>query len=158
MNCEFPSRLFLLLFSAASCGFAADPLQPTFSSDIEAPAASTVSPLLRVVCGEGLRTQDVTGKSVFGGGDASMEEILASRDRPRRYGWMPYALWQADGFLFGHFLSATSEDALISGGGAEGHPDLWGGTLLLTRMMGGKYSSARRRTEAWGTPFTASIP
>ena len=65
-----------------------------------------------------------------------MEEILASRDRPRRYGWMPYVLWEADGILFGHFLSPTSEDVVISCFGCEGHPELFGGTLLLTKNSG----------------------
>ncbi len=64
-----------------------------------------------------------------------MEEILASRNR-RRYPWMPYVLWEADSVLFGHFLSATSEDAVIGCLGCEGHPDLFGGTLLLTKKSG----------------------
>jgi hypothetical protein len=49
---------------------------------------------------------------------------------------MPYVLWEADGLLFGHFLSPTSEDAAINCSGCEGHPNLWGGTLLLTKRSG----------------------
>src|SRR5260370_7110991 len=49
---------------------------------------------------------------------------------------MPYVWWQADGILFGHFLSPASEDALISCHECETHPALWGGTLLLTKQSG----------------------
>jgi hypothetical protein len=35
--------------------------------------------------------------------------------------------------VYGHFLSAGSEDAVVSGWSAETHPSLWGGTLLLTK-------------------------
>ncbi len=65
-----------------------------------------------------------------------MEEILASQHRQRRYSWMPYVLWEADGILFGHFLSPTSEDAAVNCFACEGHPWLWGGTLLLTKHSG----------------------
>jgi hypothetical protein len=49
---------------------------------------------------------------------------------------MPYVLWQADGVLFGHFLSPTSEDVAVNCYACEGHPALWGGTLLLTKQSG----------------------
>ena len=65
-----------------------------------------------------------------------MDEILASRHRPRRYPWMPYVLWEADGLIFGHFLSPTSDDVAINCFACEGHPDLSGGTLLLTKKAG----------------------
>jgi len=65
-----------------------------------------------------------------------MEEILASGHRARQHPWMPYVLWEADGILFGHFLSPTSEDVAISCFVCESHPALWGGTLLLTRNAG----------------------
>lgn len=92
-------------------------------------------PLLKAACGEGVRTITAQGKKAFGCGD-SMDEILASRSRPRRYGWMPYVLWEADGILFGHFLSPTSEDVAINCYACETHPALWGGTLLLTKKSG----------------------
>jgi hypothetical protein len=65
-----------------------------------------------------------------------MDEILASSEGRRRYGWMPYTLWEADGILFGHSLSPTSEDVVISCTGCEGHSALYGGTLLLTKQLG----------------------
>lgn len=38
--------------------------------------------------------------------------------------------------IYGHFLSADSEDAMIGGWSYEGHPLLWGGTLLVSRRGG----------------------
>jgi len=46
---------------------------------------------------------------------------------------MPYVLWQADGVIFGHFFSPTSEDAAVNCFGCDGHAELFGGTLLLTK-------------------------
>jgi len=125
---------YILLLIALSA-YGADPLRPTFASEVVAPDANTVLPLLKVACGEGVRTVDAKGRHAIGCGD-SMDEILASRHRPRRYAWMPYTLWEADSVLFGHFLSGTSEDVVIGCFGCEGHPDLWGGTLLLTKKSG----------------------
>ena len=116
--------------------YGADPLRPTFASEVLDPEAKTLLPLLKVVCWEGVRTVDAKGQHALGCGDGSMDEILASRHRPRRYDWTPYTGWEADSVLFGHFLSGTSEDVVIGSGCCEGHPDLWGGTLLLTKKSG----------------------
>src|SRR5690349_18856072 len=108
------SVFFLCVVGSAAIATAAD-LRPTFETEvIAAPKADLVLPLLRVVCGEGVRTVTASGGKAFGCGDGSMDEILASHQRPRRYNWMPYVLWQADGILFGHFLSSTSEDVAIN--------------------------------------------
>lgn len=88
---------------------------------------------MKAACGEGARTITAQGQKAFGCGDGSMDEILASRHRPRRYPWMPYVLWQADGVIFGHFFSPTSEDAAVNCFGCDGHAELFGGTLLLTK-------------------------
>ncbi len=125
-----------LLLTLPFRAYAADPLRPTFASEILPPEPNIVLPLLKTVCGEGVRTVTIKGERASGCGDGSMEEILESRHRPRRYDWMPYVLWQADGILFGHFLSPASEDALISCHECETHPALWGGTLLLTKQSG----------------------
>ena len=39
--------------------------------------------------------------------------------------------------IYGHFLSSSSEDAVVSGSSAETHSSLWGGTLLLTKRNDG---------------------
>ena len=41
-----------------------------------------------------------------------------------------------EGVIYGHFLSATSEDAVVSGWSAETNPYLWNSTLLLTKGSG----------------------
>jgi hypothetical protein len=125
-----------LLFAGTTFANAADLLRPTFTSEVVAPDDKMLLPLLRAICGEGVRTVTAEGHRAFGCSNGSMDEILASGIRPRRYSWIPYALWQADGVIFGHFLSATSEDAAIGCFGCEGHPSLFGGTLLLTRKVG----------------------
>ena len=125
-----------LLLAVGFSADSADRLRPTFASEVAAPEEKIILPLLKVVCGEGVRTVTAKGQKAFGCGDGSMEEILASRYRPRHYHWMPYVLWEADGILFGHFLSPTSEDAAINCFACEGHPSLWGGTLLLTKKSG----------------------
>jgi hypothetical protein len=122
-----------LLLAALFSLSAIDQLHPTFVSEVAAPNASIVLPLLKPTCGEGVRTINAQGQKAFGCGDGSMDEILASRHRPRRYPWMPYVLWQADGVIFGHFLSPTSDDAAINCFGCDGHAELFGGTLLLTK-------------------------
>lgn len=40
------------------------------------------------------------------------------------------------GVHYGHFLSPNSDDAALNGWGGEGHPDFFGGTLLLTKKDG----------------------
>ncbi len=111
-------------------------LQPTFASDVNKPEKSLILPLLKAACGDGVRTVTAEGKKALGCGDGSMDEILASRKRGRRYPWMPYVLWEADGVIFGHFLSPTSEDAAVNCFACDGHAELYGGTVLLTKKSG----------------------
>jgi hypothetical protein len=123
-----------LLMTLASPINAADDFKPTFAYDALSRDPDVLLPLLKVVCGEGVRTVTARGGKALGCGDGDVREILESRHRPRRYEWMPYVLWEADGVLFGHFLSATSDDAVIPCVDCESHPALWGGSLLLTKQ------------------------
>lgn len=41
--------------------------------------------------------------------------------------------WMYEGVVYGHFLSAQSEDAVVSASGCEPHSDGYGGSYLLTR-------------------------
>jgi hypothetical protein len=128
-----PAGLFVL---AISLHAASDPFRPTFASEVAVPDERTISPLLKLVCGNGFRTKTEDGKQIFGCGYDSIKETLISRGQPRQHLY-PDIRWQADGILFGHFLSPESEDAVIGGSGPEEtHPTLWGGTLLLTKERG----------------------
>jgi hypothetical protein len=132
-------KLFLavaLLMTLAFRVNAADDFKPSFAYEALSRDPDVLLPLLKVVCGEGVRTVTAQGGKAFGCGDLDMQEILESRNRPRRYEWMPYVLWEADGVLFGHFLSATSEDAVIPCVDCETHPALWGGSLFFTKQDG----------------------
>jgi len=126
------AAIVALVFALSSS--AEDRFRPTFASEVGTPEQSVILPLLKAACGEGVRTVTARGRNAFGCGDGSMDEILASRHGTRRHPWMPYVLWEADGVIFGHFLSPTSQDAAINGFGGEGHPELYGGTLLLTKQ------------------------
>jgi len=129
-------RLGWMIPVLALSAWSSPKLQPTFASEVNAPEESLILPLLKAACGDGVRTVTAKGDRALGCGDGSMDEILASRKRPRRYPWMPYVLWKADGVIFGHFLSATSEDAAVNCLACDGHAELYGGTLLLTRRSG----------------------
>lgn len=125
----------VLLLGAISL-HASDPLRPTFAYDVAPARAETVLPLLRAACGEGVRTVDYDGKPALGCGDSDMAEILATRNKRRPYNWTQHAGWEADGVVFGRFLSPTSEDAAVSCYACSTHPSLYGGTLLLTKRAG----------------------
>lgn len=49
---------------------------------------------------------------------------------------LTYNAFHPKGVIYGHFVTPQSEDAAVSGWSAEGHPALWGGTLLLTKRNG----------------------
>ena len=56
-------------------------------------------------------------------------------DRDTDAGTVP-PLHSISGVLSGHFLSAESDDVLVSAERNEGHVDRYGGTLLMTRQAG----------------------
>lgn len=93
-----------------------------------------IRPLLEAACPGGVRAGTEKGRAVFGCGDVFYDEVPLRANKG--YPWRENVAWQADGVLFGHFLSASSEDAIVSGSGAETHPYLWGSTLLLTKSRG----------------------
>lgn len=128
-------RFARIIFVVVLPAWSAPKLQPTFASEVNTPEESIILPLLKAACGDGVRTVTAKGQKALGCGDA-MDEILASRKRPRRYPLMPYVLWEADGVIFGHFLSPTSEDAAVNCFACDGHAELYGGTLLLTKKSG----------------------
>src|SRR5580704_9247500 len=46
----------------------------------------------------------------------------------------PGGKWESKAVFFGHFVSPSSEDALVSGSGCESHADDFGGSFLLTKQ------------------------
>ena len=129
-------RFVWIIVVVGLSAWGAPKLQPTFASEVNTPEESLILPLLKAACGDGVRTVTAKGQKALGCGDGSMDEILASRMRQRRYSWAPYVLWEADGVIFGHFLAPTSEDAAVNCFGCDGHAELNGGTLLLTKKSG----------------------
>jgi len=129
------ARKILLIGLAGRVAVAAAGFPATFASEVIPPDENTVTPLLRAVCADGIRRQVEDGRQVFGCGDV-LNEIVPLSAAPRRYPWSSGVQWRVDGIIFGHFLSATSDDVAVSGAGAESHPYLWGGTLLLTKKNG----------------------
>ena len=127
-------RFAILVIALSAWG--APEFQPTFASEVNKPEESLILPLLKSACGDGVRTVTAKGQKALGCGDGSMDEILSSRKGQRRYPWMPYVLWEADGVIFGHFLSPTSEDAAVNCFACDGHAELYGGTVLLTKKSG----------------------
>jgi hypothetical protein len=128
-------REILLIVVSCHVVLTANAFGSAITSEVMLPDQSTVTPLLRAVCPDGIRTEAEDGKRIFGCGDELSE--ITSAPMTRGHSWSDSVQWRADGIIFGHFLSATSDDVAVSGAGAaETHPYLWGGTLLLTRKNG----------------------
>ncbi|MEO8125772.1 MAG: hypothetical protein ABJF23_26070 [Bryobacteraceae bacterium] len=128
------TRILLLTVLPAHFAATAPVRRPAFVSEVVAPDRATVMPFLQAVCPDGIHTQKRASVEIFGCGDVLNQIVPAPAKR--RYAWSHSVQWEADGIIFGHFLSATSEDVAVSGAGAETHPYLWGGTLLLTKLHG----------------------
>ena len=109
-------------------------LRASFVSEMRVPEQAMIQPLLEAACPGGVRVGKEKGRAVFGCGDVFYDEVPLRANKG--YPWREGVAWRADGVLFGHFLSASSKDAIVSGSGAESHPYLWGGTLLLTKTRG----------------------
>ena len=77
--------VIVALAFAVSSATAGDRFHATFVSEVSAPEQGVILPLLKAACGEGVRTVTADGRSAFGCGDGSMDEILASQQRSRRY-------------------------------------------------------------------------
>ena len=121
----------VLIFAPVAAGAE---LRPSFVSEMQVPERATIRPLLEAACPGGVREGRDRGRVVFGCGDVFYDEVPLRANKG--YPWRDDVAWRADGVLFGHFLSASSEDAIVSGSGVETHPYLWGGTLLLTKTRG----------------------
>lgn len=99
-------------------------VRPRIASGVRALSAADATAILSGFCLESVRRVEGVGLtcSTQKLGPA-FSEILDAEFHP-------------EGVIYGHFLSATSEDAVVSGWSAETHPHLWNGTLLLTKSSG----------------------
>ena len=93
-------------------------------SETQPPFPEVVNPLLEAVC-----PGHVIRNSYF-------QQLGCSEaiPEPGNSTWRPPL--GVNGFLQGHFLSATSEDVILSGNRLETHDDRWGGSLLMTKQNG----------------------
>ena len=102
----------VLIFAPVAAG---EELRPSFVSEMRVPERATIRPLLEAACPGGVRMGTEKGRAVFGCGDVFYDEVPLRANKG--YPWREDVAWRADGVLFGHFLSAASEDAIVSGGG-----------------------------------------
>jgi hypothetical protein len=108
--------LLILFLAAAAC---AQPPRTIFPSDSKDPKQSGGAALLEAVCpGRVVVDKEIGCRGACPDFTGFPEEIL---------GWRLVAVTR------GHFLSAQSDDAVLSMLGCEAHSENWGGTILLTR-------------------------
>jgi hypothetical protein len=99
-------------------------VRPVIQSEVQRLDLTETEVLLRRFCTAGIRHEKFGLKCSTGDLDSAFSDIVDRQFHPQAV-------------VYGHFLSATSEDAVVSGWSAETHPLLWGGTLLLTKRNGG---------------------
>lgn len=114
MNKDKHLRLFVLI-----CGLLAPVAcaQTAFPNDVHPPTAQFLQP----VCSD---QTDPGGQLACTCPAGSLLDVDG-------YGW------KLTGVTVGHFLSPTSDDAVVAMQGCETHADNYGGTVLLTRQPGG---------------------
>lgn len=118
-------RLLVLICSAVLIAAGADEesgLESVFPRYGIAPRGDAVRHLLKSVC---------PGTIVAQGDNLACG--VATPEQPNRAWKAPN---EVDRVMFGHFLGANSEDAVVSGATSETHPNRWGATLFLTKKNG----------------------
>jgi hypothetical protein len=99
-------------------GQSSEPPAPIFPSDGNPPAEANGAELLQVVC---------PGQVEVG------KEIGCGNHCPSFAGLKEFVPWSLTTVTLGHFLSPTSDDAVLSMQGCEPHSNNFGGTILLTQ-------------------------
>jgi hypothetical protein len=117
----------MLMLLTVSAFWAQVPKWPetVFSSDSKDPQQAGGLELLEAVCPGAVATDVKRGDGRTGIGCPSCPDYTFGA--PRGFGFSLEAV------TFGHFLSPTSEDAVLWMTGCEGHVNYGGGTILLTR-------------------------
>ena len=116
------SVAILFATATATAGWALDPnseeaLLGAIHSEVQPPTPEVVGEILESVCPDHISLRPRIGCNNWD--ESSPQAEL----RPH----------QVNGVLFGHFLSASSDDAVLSANRGENHPERFGGTLFLTR-------------------------
>lgn len=99
-------------------------VRPRITSGVRALSGADATAVLSAFCGDSVRHVEDIGLT------------CSTRKLGRGFSDIVDAEFHPEGIIYGHFLSATSEDAVVSGWSAETHPYLWNGTLLLTKSNG----------------------
>jgi hypothetical protein len=118
-----PLTLIAIVLTLSARGADTDPetaLLGAVPSEVQPPAGQVARELLEAVC------PGQVALSPLGCNDSDRTPESGSVLRPR----------SIVGILPGHFLSAESDDVLVSAKRSEGHIDRYGGTLLMTRQAG----------------------
>lgn len=116
--------LLTAAFLLSSCSVAIEPIEPfklvvpKLPSDVVPLTQHTAATLLEQECPQGVTVID--------------DGRIDCTDRYLDGNGLQWAF----SVVHGHFLSPTSEDALVDGWGGEMHPQLYGGSLLLTKKGG----------------------
>ena len=117
------NRLLIVLVATAALAQPSAPPKPDFPADNEVPNRVESSQLLQAVC----PGRVVTGK-----------EVACQAPCPAFTGFAGDDLgWSLNSVARGHFLSPSSDDAMLSTSGCEPHTMNFGGTILLTRRSQG---------------------
>ena len=122
------AALQVLIVPARSQGQAIEDIEQgvqlgAIHSEIQAPVSELVRPLLESLCPGRVKRNAYTQLGCDNTGEEPAEDHWRAPD-------------YVDGVIFGHFLAADSEDAVVSGSRHEGHDFHWGGTLLMTNRDG----------------------
>jgi hypothetical protein len=115
--------VLLFLLTALAWAQPAGAPKPVFPNDSQDPKQAGGAKLLEAVCpGHVVVGKDIECKMVCPEFTAFNGDDLG---------------WSVTGIIRGHFLSPSSDDAVLSMSGCEPHSLNFGGTILLTRQSGG---------------------
>lgn len=99
-------------------------VRPVIRSEVQRLELPEMQVLLRRFCPGGFRQIEKIGIECSTGNlGTAFRDIIDNQFHPLAV-------------IYGHFLSDSSEDAVVSGWSAETHPSHWGGSLLLTKRHG----------------------
>jgi hypothetical protein len=122
MSRAFLGALLLILSAGLAPGQSAEPPAPIFPSDGKPPTEANGAELLQAVC---------PGRVQVG------EEIGCGKECPSFAGLKELVPWSLITVMLGHFLSPTSNDAVLFMQGCEAGNKNFGGTILLSQGFQG---------------------